>query len=285
MNMNNSCNSCGQNPCQCHTTCITPVACIPPELSHRATATSISAKGLLELINQKCDKEICQLLQIEISLLFAIFELEHLRPDPTLPIVPVDPTDPTDPALPNVPAIPSKKAIQLVNNMVETLEGDLTGKYTSAKLLVRELKTLWDCMANKQQHHGEWDSNFVMRDIQSTTEDLCFYDGDPAVSTIKIIVPVDVGSTVFHTVNGKRCLFESLVDNNIEEPSKMSVLEGKWLNYCDLKEVVDCVLPRAKITAINCADACDDLDGDGIIEGKTMCERMEAVEAYMLAHP
>jgi len=61
-----------------------------------------------------------------------------------------------------------------------------------------------------------------------------------------------------------------LVDNNIVEPSMASVLDGKWINYCDIKEVIDCVLPRVKIT--DCKQACDDPNGDGVHEGKSLCD-------------
>ena len=105
-------------------------------------------------------------------------------------------------------------------------------------------------MYDKQQHHGMWKDNFTTRDV-IPTEDMCLLDGEEdAPKTIKVITPVDVGSTVFNIIEGKKCLFESLVDNNITEPTKLSVLEGKWINYCDIKAVIDCVLPRKIITRL-----------------------------------
>jgi len=275
MAMNNNCN-CGYNPCQCHTTCRPPVVCIPSPPSNRPKPPTITVEGLLKLINDKCDKETCGLLQVEIELLYLMLGLEEHRPtkpgtggpDPKPPVV--------NPPLPDM-------AFQLVSNMVGSLQGDLKDKYPSAALLKAQLKALWTCMYEKQEHHGMWKDNFTTRDV-IPTNDMCLLDGAADVpKTIKVITPVDVGSTVFHIIEGKKCLFESLVDNNITEPSKLTVLEGKWINYCDIRAVIDCVLPRTIIT--NCKDKCDDPNKDGVHEGKTMCQRMEAVEAYMKSHP
>jgi hypothetical protein len=128
-------------------------------------------------------------------------------------------------------------------------------------------------MADKHTHHGEWADNWTYRDVVAV-DDACLLDGgkDPAPDKIKVITPVNVGSTVFHTVDGKHCLFESLVDNNVTPPSKLAVLEGLWLSYCDLREVIDCVLPRVKLT--DCKTNCDDPNDDGVVEGKTLCERV-----------
>ncbi len=361
MSMNNKCNACGYDPCRCHTTCITPVACIPPALSHRTKATSVSAQGLIDLIEEKCDAKTCSILQQEIDLLYFMLKLENYKPTkptkPTKPIpVPVvvvaPPVAPSNqcpdgqhwdtvakrcmlgPAPQSCPdgfhwdrvfqkcisncpdgyyyngthcvqspnpggtvtttsgsgtvttSTAPDMAFQLMSGMVESFSGVLDGKYPSAILLKDQIQALWDCVYDKQQHHGDWSTNYVNRTVQSDGDDYCLKDGDNSIpTTMKIIVPVDAGSTVFNFVDGRRCLFESLVDNNITEPTKISVLEGKWLNYCDVKDVIDCVLPRELLTAANCGDACDDLNGDGVLERKTMCERMEAVEAYMLAHP
>ena len=56
----------------------------------------------------------------------------------------------------------------------------------------------------------------------------------------------------------------------------MSVLDGKWFNYCDLQEVVNCVIPRTKVT--DCHHNCDDPNKDGVVENMTLCQRVEALE-------
>ena len=266
--------------CQCHTTCRVPSTCIPTApRKKRMPKTSI--QDLIDMIESKCDKEICQMLSYEIGLLFILLDLEDERidhlPKPEHPVHHPDAIKPT-------------KGIQLIANMVESLsvhDKTLKGKYPSALLLKSEIRALWECMKNKQQHHKDWKDNFTWRDV-SRTDSECLLDGekDYAPERIKVYIPVSVGSTVFHTVidaKGKtrRCLFESLVDNNVTEPTHLSVLEGKWINYCDLKDTIDCVLPR-KI-AKDCKNACD--AKNGVIEEKTMCDRMKAVEAYMKAHP
>ncbi len=286
MNMNNRCGTCNMNPCQCHTVCKPPVVCMPVALSRRPKSATVSVEGLLDLIEAKCDKRTCEVLQVEISLLFVLLGLEAHRPTPpvvtppgTVPPVVTPPvvTPPITKPLPDL-------AFQLVSNMVDSLSGDVKEKYPSAALMKKELQSLWSCIYGKQQHHGEWDANFVERTVQPDEDEQCLSDGDDSVpKTIKITVPVDAGSTVFNTIDGRRCLYESLVDNNTEEPNKLTVLQGKWMSYCDLKDTIDCVLPRRIL--VDCHDACDDPDGDGVIEDKTMCERMEAVEAYMKAHP
>jgi hypothetical protein len=170
-------------------------------------------------------------------------------------------------------------AFQLIENMVDSLKGDLTDKYPSAELMKTQIKALWDCLADKQTHHGMWKDNFVTRSIVDE-DNMCLLDGeDHLPKTTTFVIPVDVGSTVFHVIEGRKCLFESLVDNNTTEPSKASVLEGKWMNYCDIKDVIDCVLPRALVD--NCEQVCDDSNKDGVIEGKTICERLEAIEARL----
>ena len=274
MNMNSRCNSCNMNPCQCHTVCKPPVMCMPPALSHRPSSASVSVEGLIDMIGAKCDKATCEILQAEITLLFLFLGLQDHRPTPPDTGLPPPITKP----MPDV-------AFQLIANMVESLQGDLTDKYPSAELLKKELQSLWSCLYGKQQHHGDWDTNFVERVVQQDEDNLCLLDGevDPAPDTIKVFIPVDAGSTVFNTIDGRRCLYESLVDNNTEEPTKLTVLQGKWMSYCDMKDAIDCVLPRKIIT--DCHENCDDPNHDGVKEEKTMCERMEAVEAYMLAHP
>jgi hypothetical protein len=175
------------------------------------------------------------------------------------------PSKPKPPVLPGV-------AFQLISNMVSSLSGDLKDKYPSAELLKIQLKALWECLYDKQQHHGMWKDNFTIRTVEREEDDKCLLDGevDPAPKTIKVITPVDVGSTVFNMIEGKKCLFESLVDNNTTEPTKLSVLQGKWINYCDVKDVIDCVLPRKIIT--DCHDKCDDPNHDGVHEDPTLCE-------------
>ena len=277
-----NCRKCNRRPCQCKistttTNCSTgycaptvvpPTICAPG--SSRPTPPKITIEDLLKLIESKCDKETCQLLQYEIELLYLLLELER----PTLP----PGTNPPGGGV-VVPPVHHKK-FQLIVNMVDTLQGGkLKDKYPSAQLLKDELLSLWQCMYNKQQHHGEWDKNFTYRDVVKLGEESkCLTDGgiDPAPDKLKVITPVDVGSTVFNTIDGKRCLFESLVDNNIVEPTKLSVLDGLWMNYCDLKEVIDCVLPRTKIT--DCKDACDDVNKDGVKEGTKLCARVTHIE-------
>jgi len=274
-----NCRKCNRRPCQCKistttTNCSTgycaptvvpPTMCTPG--SNRPTPPKMTIEDLLKLIESKCDKETCQLLQYEIELLYLLLELER----PTLP-------PGTNPPGVVVPPVHHKK-FQLIANMVDTLQGGkLKDKYPSAQLLKDELLLLWQCMYNKQQHHGEWDKNFTYREvIKFGDNEKCLLDGgkDPAPDKLKVITPVDVGSTVFNTINGKRCLFESLVDNNTVEPTKVSVLDGLWINYCDLKEVIDCVLPRTKA---NCKDACDPANPDGVVEGKKLCARVKCIE-------
>ena len=261
MNMSNNCN-CNYVPCQCHTTCVTPVVCVPSPPSNKPKPPTISVEGLLKLIAAKCDNTMCEIIQEEVALLYTMLGLDGSKPTPGQP-------------LPGV-------AFQLITNMVESLAGDLKDKYPSANLLKAQLKALWECVYTKQQHHGEWKNNYTVRGLVAS-DDLCALDGEDAPTSFHVITPVDVGSTVFHTINGRRCLFESLIDNNVEAPSKLGVLEGKWINYCDIVDTINCVLPRKKLT--DCKLACDDPDNDGVIEEKTMCERMLAVEAYMKAHP
>ena len=268
MPMNSRCSKCYQAPCQCHTTCKPPVVCIPTPPIQKPKPPGISVEGILKLIEQKCDKLTCAILQEEILMLYLLLGLEDHNPGNG---------GGGDKPLPDM-------AFQLISNMVESLTGDLKGKYPSAEFLKVQLQMLWKCIYEKQQHHGEWKNNFTLREVIGTTSK-CLLDGetDYAPKTIKVITPVDVGSTVFNTIEGKKCLFESLVDGNITEPTKLTVLQGKWINYCDIKAVIDCVLPRQIIT--DCKDKCDDPNHDGVHEGKTMCERMAAVEAYMKAHP
>jgi len=281
-----NCRKCNRRPCQCKistttTNCSTGYCAptvVPPAIcnpgSNRPTPPKITIEDLLKLIESKCDKETCQLLQYEIGLLYLLLELE--RPGAIPPG-----TNPPGNGGGGVVVPPvHHKKFQLIANMVDTLHGgELKDKYPSAQLLKDELLSLWQCMYNKQQHHGDWDKNFTYRDVLKLDGDnKCLTDGgiDPAPDKLKVITPVDVGSTVFNTIDGKRCLFESLVDNNIVEPTKLSVLQGKWMNYCDLKQVIDCVLPRKIIT--DCKEACDDTNKDGVSEGKTLCERVTVVE-------
>ena len=247
--------SCGCSPCKCHTECMVPEPCYPPTVACPPPTPTITVEELLGLIEAKCDKEVCECVQGEVDAILAALGIAD------------DISCGVDP-LPDL-------AFQLVSNMVDSLSGDLTDKYPSAELLKLQLQALWSCMQDKQQHHGDWVDNFTLRNIEQS-DDLCALDGDPALETIKVITPVDVGSTVYHTVEGRNCLFMSLVDNNLVPPSKMSVLDGLWLSYCDVKDVIDCVLPRRKL--VDCTEACDDPNGDGIIEDKTLCERVEDLE-------
>ncbi len=247
---------------------------ITPMLSPLTTAPSyptVTVENLLSLIEHKCDKATCDLVQHEIDHIYAVLNI--LKPT-TLP----DPDKDKKPGI-TTGVVITPSAFQLIANMTESLQGDLTDKYPSATLLKTELMKLWQCLYNKQQHHGTWDTNFVVRDLLHPEDEECLIDGDPASigNQLKVIVPVDVGSTVFHTIDGRRCLFESLVDNNITEPSKMAVLDGLWLNYCDIKDAIDCVLPREKL--VDCTTACLDLNGDGVVEYPTLCERVTAIES------
>jgi len=279
MNRNNNC-GCGNTSCGCKiqttttnccstTSCPPPVVCIPAApVQPGANPPKITVENLLKLIEAKCDKETCKLLQYEMELLYLLLGLD--RPD--------------KPGVPGVkPPVLDVTKFQLVSNMVDTLVGaDLKDKYPSAELLKKELMAIWKCMYNKQQHHGEWKDNFTYRNVSAPTGNAnCIIDGgkDPAPGKIKVITPVDVGSTVFHTIGGKKCLFESLVDNNITPPSKLAVLDGLWINYCDIKEVIDCVIPRRKL--VDCKDACSDPDKDGVIEDKKLCERVKCIETQI----
>ena len=280
-NTDYSCNRCRCNPCTCNCGCNTPsdslVVCTPDV----PPTPTVTVKDLLKLIESKCDDETCEIIQFEVALLYALIGIEHPGPD-----TPGHPQNPDVPGhLPEVPpgttppVIPTP-VFQLVKNMVESLTEpgvSLKKKYPSALLLKKELMSLWKCMSDKHTHHGDWDTNFTFRDI-TATDDKCLLDGgrDYAPDKLKVITPVDVGGTVFNMIEGKKCLFESLVDNNITEPTKLSVLEGKWINYCDLKEVIDCVLPRTIIT--DCKEKCDDPNHDGVHEGKKLCDRVHDLE-------
>ncbi len=255
--------------CDCHTECKVPGKCIPPTVGRKKpSAPTVTIQGLLDLIEEKCDKETCKILQAEIELLYILLGLEDERID----------------GLPKPGTKPKPKpelAFQLIKNMVDSLKGDLKGKYPSAELLKQQIQALWKCMYNKQEHHGDWKDNFTLRTVTPETDDLCALDGevDTAPKTIKVITPVDVGSTVFNTIDGRRCLFESLVDNNTVEPTKLSVLQGKWINYCDIKDAIDCVLPRH--IATDCHEACDDPNKDGVIEEKTLCQQLAEINARL----
>lgn len=267
------CKICRCNPCKCscsqpEAVCLVPAKpCVPgtPGIpGHPDIDYPLTLEKLLLLLKKKCDKTMCKAIQTEIDLLYALLGVDKPLPPGTLP-----PGGGVNP-----PVLP---AFQLIANMVSNLNGDLTDKYPSAELLKAELMAIWKCMSHKQQHHGDWVDNWTYRTvIQSTNGCLIDGDKDPAPDKIKVITPVDVGSTVFAVIEGKKCLFESLVDNNITEPSKKSVLEGKWINYCDLKEVIDCVLPRKLIT--DCHALCDDPNSDGVHEDKTLCARVSCIE-------
>ena len=265
-NMNHStCNVCGQSPCRCNTKqgiiSFQPVPNTP----------TITIESLLKLIEAKCDKETCRQLQFELDLLYGLLQI----PKPKYPAV-FPPSTPPG-MIPKVPPVNGGSgplpplAFQLISNMVESLNGNIKNKYPSAELLKQQLTALWKCVYDKQQHHGEWKDNFTYRDVNSS-DSKCLLDGskDYAPSKIKVVTPVDVGSTVFNTVDGKNCLFESLVDNNTVEPTKLSVLEGLWMNYCDIKDVINCVLPRRIIT--DCHENCDDPNHDGVFEDEKLCD-------------
>jgi len=248
------CNACYNNPCTCRAVTLVPSACTTGECS-----PTIAIQDLLDLIDSKCDKETCKYLQSEITYIYYLLGVEK------------PPVDGTPPVL-------SPLGFQLISNMVDSLKGDLKDKYPSAELLKQQLTALWKCLADKHTHHGEWKDNFTWRNVDQLTDEMCLLDGgqDFAPNKIKVITPIDVGSTVFHTIDGRRCLFESLVDNNVTEPSKLNVLKGKWLNYCDIKDVINCVLPRSIIT--DCKANCDDPNGDGVAELPTLCERVHSIE-------
>ena len=280
--------------------CVTPpnvAVCVPtPPTGGGVYPPVVTIDDLLELLKKKCDKDTCQIIQYEVDLLYTLLGITK----PTVPSVPVVPgtpgngggTNPGTPTNPIIPGLPGGSIpippihfdkFQTIKNMVDKLDAsNQKDKYPTAELLKEELKKLWRCMTTKADHHGTWVDNWTYRDVVSTTDACAFEHGkDPAPGKIKVITPVDVGSTVFHTVkdeNGhsRTCLFESLVDNNIVEPSKLSVLDGKWLNYCDIKDVIDCVLPRKKIT--DCKAKCDDPNGDGVHEDKKLCERVKCIE-------
>jgi len=278
--MSTTISNCGVDLCA-------PIAVCPPQVGHPGvTPPTITIEDLLKLIETKCDKETCKLLSYEIGLLYLLLELD--RDDHSHPDHPLHPGNGggTNPGNPGggtpIPPVHHKK-FQLIKNMVQDLKGGkLKDHYPSAQLLKDELLKLWQCLANKLQHHGEWKDNWSFRDIQQLPGGNCLFEHgkDPAPGKIKVVTPVDVGSTVFHEIEGKHCLFESLVDNNITEPSKLAVLEGKWMNYCDLKEVIDCVLPRKIIT--NCKDKCDDPNKDGVHEDLVLCKRVSNLEECVI---
>ena len=105
----------------CTPTCPPPVvACPPVACPPGGNPPTITIENLLELIETKCSKEVCGILAYEIALLYALLDID--RPKPPGPVDPIP------------PVVPLKK-FQLIKNMVETLTGDLTGKYPSAELL------------------------------------------------------------------------------------------------------------------------------------------------------
>jgi len=67
------------------------------------------------------------------------------------------------------------------------------------------------------------------------------------------------------------CLWISLVDNNLREPTLRSQKYGKWLNICSLVDVINCVLPVKDVPV--CPDNCE-----GVEALPTLCERVEELE-------
>jgi len=84
-------------------------------------------------------------------------------------------------------------------------------------------------------------------------------------------IPFMQGDVARH--NG--CLWVSLIDNNITEPSLGTQKHGKWLNTCSLVDVINCVLPVKDVPV--CPDNCD-----GVEALPTLCERVEELEANEL---
>ena len=64
------------------------------------------------------------------------------------------------------------------------------------------------------------------------------------------------------------CLWVSLKDNNLIEPSLKAQKDGKWLNTCSLIDVINCVLPVKEVPV--CPDNCD-----GVEALPTLCERVQ----------
>ena len=289
--MNSNC-GCHKTPCQCHTVCPPMPTCLPPRPG-RPGGANVTLAELLRLINTKCDKETCEHVQVQIKLLYKVLGLVDFQPGPPdvgpnpdpdfghRPEIdlPSKPTPNPDPGF-SIKPLPDL-AFQLISNMVDSLEGDLEDKYPSAELLKEQLTLLWDCLNTKQTHHGEWEDNFTWRKVTPST-DLCVLGGneDTAPKAIRVIIPVDAGSTVFNTVNDRRCLYESLEDDNTSVPNPISVAEGKWINYCDIQDVIKCVLPSH---IASCTEGCEDDSGTGVIQDPTLCERMDAVEARLTA--
>jgi len=235
--------------CECHTVCKVSDKCITPK---PPPSSGLTLEELLDLIAKKCDKTVCSKLSCEVGMLYKLLDEDR------------------DTICGDI--VKPGKGYQLVKNMVDSLKGDLKDKYPSAELLKKQLAELWSCLNDSHKHHGDWKDNFTWRSIVAE-DNACIEDNAP--TRIKVITPIDVGSTVFHIVNGKRCLFESLVNNNVIEPTRVSVLEGKWLNYCDLKDVIDCVLPRRIST---CKEDCNT---DGVVDLQTLCEQIAHINTRL----
>ncbi len=139
---------------------------------------------------------------------------------------------------------------QLISNMVDTLKGDLTGKYPSALLLLDELKKLWECVYTRHKHYGEWSANVVTQTIIDNNDN-CLTEGENSVAVLSQ-VKIDIGDTVTH--NGS--VWMSLCNDNDTEP----LIGNCWLDLGSISAVLEGVKDLAACPSVgllefdNCAD-------------------------------
>ena len=71
--------------------------------------------------------------------------------------------------------------------------------------------------------------------------------------------------------NYKGCLWESLVNNNITEPTLKNQRDGLWLNKCSLIDAINCLFPVEDNAS--CEEGCDEVKAL-----PTLCERVTELE-------
>jgi len=142
---------------------------------------------------------------------------------------------------------------QLIANMIDSLDGDLEGKYPSAALLKEELIKLWKCVYTRHKHYGLWEDNFIIQDT-TTPEAECLIEDNNLPTTQKVQIPIDIGDTV---IGADGCIYESLRDNNTVKPTPAAVYDGIYRSNCLELDVLNCVIPE---------------------NGDTICQRVTALE-------
>jgi len=172
---NPCCNDdCCDNPCGCDCGTVCPPPKPPPPCGE--PSPSITLDDLLKLIDSKCDKTECDAIK-QLILDECGDASDH----------------------------------QLISNMVEVLDGDLIGKYPSAKLLKSELEALWLCVNDRLKNHGDWINNTVATAIVDLNDNCKIEDG---VVAPRARIPVDNGDVIYH----QGCTWMSVLDNNTSEP-------------------------------------------------------------------